>query len=164
MIQVSQAVDIHDAWLPPEPVVEIVPATEEHAAMLGRDLRAQDLASGRNATDAVKDCMSVSRAAWAAVEDGRVVCLWGIVCPSLLGSQAEIWLLCGRRIEAHVVPFLRQAREFVAEMQQQYPRLEANVAVRNRAALRFAGWLGFRRMGEFTIDGHRFASFERREA
>lgn len=147
------------------PMVEIVPATEEHALEMAQWLRPEDAASGRDPVEAVSLCMEASRAAWAAVEGGRVICLWGVCCPSLLGSTAELWLLGSRRLEDYPLQFLRHAREFVAEMQQQYPRLEINVHVKYRRALRFARWLGFDRRGEFTIDGHKFASFawERRE-
>jgi len=150
-----------DGWLPPLDV-EILPATAEHAAAIARDLRPMDIPCGKNAAEAVQNCLSVSRAAWAAVDEaGRVICVWGIVCPSLLGARAEIWLLASRRIENYLVRFARQASGFVAEMQHQYPRLEANVAASNRVALRFVRWLGFSRSGEFVIDGHKFVSFSR---
>lgn len=160
MIQADH-IEAQDAWLPPLEV-EIVPATLEHARAISADLRPMDLPCGRNATESVANCLSVSRSAWAATDEaGRVICMWGLVCPSLLGARAEIWLLASRRVEDYLVRFARQARDFVAEMQHQYPRLEANVAASNHVAVRFVRWLGFRPCGEFTIDGHRFLSFER---
>ena len=161
MIPVEASDGLGDWFRAVPPQVEILPATLEHARAIADDLRRGDIACGLNATDAVLTCMNASRAAWAAVVGDRVICIWGVASPSLVGAQAEIWLLTGRKVEEYAFQFLRHARAFVAEMQQQYPRLEANVDVNYTQALRFARWLGFRWKGEITVNGHRFAHYER---
>lgn len=150
-------------------VAEVVPAEEAHVdAMLGR-IRQADIdelwASNRvTPEEALRAGLRLSTSVWTGMVDGRPICMFGVVPASLLGGVGVPWMIGTTDIERHQHAFLRRCRPHVAHMRRLYTHLANMVDARNRVAMRWLRWLGFR-LGEpvpHGPDGLPFRPFEMR--
>ena len=129
-------------------MIEIVPATLDHAADLAPRLRALDLAeieaaSGRPVTEVL--ARSVERAMWseALMVDGKVEALGGLGTLSVMFGPGVPWLIGSDRLTERKRWFLAQSRRQVGRMLASYGVLVNYVDARNASALLFLRWLGF---------------------
>lgn len=127
-------------------VVEIVPATIEHAERIvlrpgdARELKALGI------TMPEAFMFSTARPIWAETYliDGEVAAMVGLSARlSLLGDRGEPWLLTGLPVDRHPKTFLRETRAGVARMRAQFPVLANWVHAEYRQAIRWLRWLGF---------------------
>ena len=135
--------------------VSVVPVTDAHLQQLAPHLRPADVAEvdascGLAPLEALRASVAVSEEAWAGLVDGEVVAVFGVApaagaASSLLtGPEAHVvWLLTGMAVHKHAVTFARCSRLVLAALLSRYPALCNAVDARNRAALRWATWLGF---------------------
>lgn len=137
-------------------MISIVPATEEHARVLARTLRDGDrmeiAALGVPAEQVIAAHVRQSLRAWTALDDGVPVFIWGFRTQSLIAHTAMLWALSAKGVERHKRALMEYSRDFVAVMQQRFPRLEAVVALDYPAAVRWLKWLGFQ-SGDIVLIG-----------
>lgn len=129
-------------------VIDVIPATVEHARALAPRMRAADAAevwaSGRlTPLEALERSLALSPLAWAGTVDGEPACVFGAASTSLLGGDGVPWLLGSDAIERHQRAFLRRNREYVRQMQAAFPTLRNMVDARNATSIRWLRWLGF---------------------
>lgn len=55
--------------------------------------------------------------------DGRLLCLVGLVPPSMISDTAYIWCYDTAEVQQHKVMFGRYARRLVAQLRQKYSRI-----------------------------------------
>lgn len=79
---------------------------------------------------------------WLGFIDGKLVCTWGLVPPSLLSNNAYLWLYTTGAIERHEFTFVRQSQIAVKEMLQRYPVIVGHALVGNDRGIRWLKWLG----------------------
>jgi hypothetical protein len=126
-------------------VIEIVPATLEHARAIDlRDADAREIAAHGLSKEAGLS-FSLDRALWADayLVDGKVAALLGCGTTSLLGGHATPWLITGKPVERVRKSFARLAREKIAELRERYPLMINYVHADYADALKFMAWLGF---------------------
>jgi hypothetical protein len=129
-------------------LVEVVPATQVHVAMVGPNLREADreevIASGLwNWAAAVRISVGLSCESWAGVVDGVPVCVFGISAGSEMSNSAVPWLLATCDMERYQWPFLRRNKSMVESWLSRYDLLENYVDCRNTVSQRWLRWLGF---------------------
>ena len=127
-------------------VGEATPADVEAVAA---DLRPQDLreiaaTSTSDACTAVRQAFEVSRKTWAGRVDEATVCLIGICTPELLSGRSYPWFYGTNKLLAHRSAFLRRAKPFARMMHEEAGTLVNWVDVRNRKAILWLGWMGFK--------------------
>jgi hypothetical protein len=129
-------------------VIEIVPATLEHAADLAPRLRAADrqeieAMSGRDPAEALAH--SIGRGLWseALMIDGQVEALGGLGTVSMLFGPGVPWLMGSDRLTERARWFLRESRRQVARMRETYGELVNWVDARNTLSVRYLERLGF---------------------
>lgn len=133
-------------------VVELVPATLEHAASIAARLRQSDrdelAASGFGDVAAtVANGVITSPRSWVLCVDGVPEAIAGVSPVSLLGSLGSPWMVATDVMEAHQRAFLRVSRPVVKEMTRLYGVLVNYVDDRNTVSIRWLKWCGFE-MGE----------------
>lgn len=141
-------------------MLEIVPATIEHAAAI--DLRPGDRREievlGLTMPEAF--AISTSRALWAEtyLVDGAVAAMVGLSVDSVLGGIGAPWLVTGSPVDHHKKLFLRETRAGVERMKAQLPVLRNFVHAEYGECLRWLRWLGFA-IGPPTPRGRHGAPF-----
>ena len=126
-------------------VVEIVPATMEHAQRIVlRPGDARELeALGTTMPEAF--VFSTARPIWAQTYliDGEIAAMVGLSVNSLLAGRAEPWLVTGLPVDRHPKLFLKETRAGVDRMRGQFPILTSWVHAEYHQAIRWLRWLGF---------------------
>lgn len=126
--------------------VVLVPATKQHARVLGRTMRAQDRAEvrasgGMTPEQAVRSSINRSVEAWSAfVGDGELVGMFGV---SPLPGGAAPWLLTSDVVDRYPMTFWKASRRIVEYLRVKYPMLVNRIDARYEQALRWARRLGF---------------------
>lgn len=116
---------------------------------------------GLSPIGALVNSVVASREPMAALADGEVMALFGICeCRDF----AMPWLMGATGIERFHVPFLRRSRAWVQEAHRRYPLLMNWVDARNKASIRWLGWLGFTIYDPepYGLEGRPFHRFEMR--
>lgn len=147
-------------------MIEVVVATQEHAAAMAPVMRQEDaeevVALGMSPIEALSYSLAASRIAHTALIDGKPAAMWGACPESLLGEKALLWMLGTDHVPRNAKALLRMSRAFVAHIQAQYPILECFVDMRYHAAVRWVAWLGFEHAGTATINGMPFVAYQRK--
>lgn len=146
--------------------VQILPATEQHAAEILPHVRQADIDEFHAAAligpeEVLRRSMAASSVCWAGLVDGEVVTIFGVCPASMLTGFGVPWLVGTDRLESVQVTFLRYCRPMLGEMINLYPRLENFVDTRNVAAKAWLHWLGFKLQdaqpyGALQLPFHRF--------
>jgi hypothetical protein len=146
-------------------MIEVVPATLEHAARMAPIMRAEDstevLSLGFSNYDALRHSIEGSFLAEAAIVDGEVGAMWGACAQAYAGNKAFMWMLGTDHVPRNVKALLRGSRSFVAHVHQFYPVLECLVDMRYEKACRWIAWMGFKQLGVAPMNGVPFALCQR---
>lgn len=146
--------------------LKIIEARPEHAVEVAARLRAEDAAEvwaiGRfTPLAAVEQSLDRSMRAWAWIEDGQPVALFGVGVESLIGGVGRPWLLTTAGVAQHRIRLARLSLNALVRIREVRPRLENWVDARYTVCLRYLRWLGFtvhpaEPMGVFGLPFHRF--------
>jgi hypothetical protein len=152
--------------------VDILPASEAHARELAPRMRQADVlevqaSGGYTPLAALLVSLERSEVARAALLDGVVACLWGVVPlrrSALHGRVGGAWLLTSDLLERHPRAFWRHCRRELALLFERFDALTNAMDCRNVAALRWGWRLGFRfeRPEPFGVEGRPFERFHLR--
>lgn len=131
--------------------VDIVPATAEHAAIIGANPREADAAEvrascGLSVDWALRYGLRKATKAWTAVMDGEPVCMFGVNLTSAVTGTGAVWCLGSKAMDRKDVrrEFVRHSPHVLAAVQERFPGALFNwVDVRNNAAIRWLEWMGF---------------------
>ena len=129
-------------------MIEIIPATEEHVQAMRGHIRQADqdeLWDGYEITpdEAMHLGLKMDSPCWAALRDGQVLAVGGIV-PALPGGRSIPWMVGSDRLMGCKREFLEWSRGFVARTRRTYGPLENWVDARNRTAIRWLRAVGFK--------------------
>ena len=148
---------------------EIRSATGNDMVELAMNMREPDIAevwaAGHHTPmQAAHLSLAASRDAQVGLADGKVVCIFGVGSMTALSSTGVPWLLATNELDEHARVFLRMTKYNFAHVMRGYEFLRNHVDVRNKAAIRWLGWLGFRILPAepFGIEGLPFHPFEMR--
>lgn len=75
--------------------------------------------------------------------DGEIVCMFGVCRQNLLGTRGAIWLLGTNLLKRHAIRFLRENKQEVVDLSQNFTIIENYCDARNKLTLRWLKWLGF---------------------
>lgn len=128
--------------------VEIVRFDLSHCDDLATNLREIDrrelyMLSRLEPMPALKLTLAMAVAAWTAIEDGHVICMFGIGRRSQLSEVGVPWLVGTDRIYPHQRRFARQSRDYYARFERAFPKMENYVLAENTVTVRWLKWLGF---------------------
>lgn len=104
----------------------IVRATADHASQLAPFMRKEDrisleMSTGEeHPTDALLVAMESSTEVWAALGDGQVLAVFGLIAPVALADTVQMWVVCHADIGQHTRVFLTTSRKIVKEIVSRY--------------------------------------------
>lgn len=129
-------------------MAEVVPCTREHILNLTPRLRESDReelyeASGNPPESVLMASFECSEEAWAAVEDGFVLCVFGLAPHPQLHEWGVPWMLASEQFYDHTREFTKECREWIDRMHNRYPKLLNMVHIKNVKAVRWLKWCGF---------------------
>ena len=106
----------------------------------------------------VSDAVDNSVFCACATVGGKVMAIWGLVIPQLLGSYAFPWCLTTDlvAVPAHRRNVILLSRFYVRKMLEFAPILVAHVDADHVLAARWLRWLGFDTSQEITVNGFKF--------
>lgn len=108
-------------------------------------------AQGFSPTEALMESLETSTSAWAALEDGLPIAMWGVSAEHVLAPGAVVWCLTGEGVNRNKKAFLRGSRAFVEYLRSTYYDAWNIVDSRYIEAIRWVTWLGFTVCGEVMI-------------
>lgn len=148
------------------PIVEVVPATEEHIQEILPHIRQADAdefwACAMMVPEEVLEYGLIhSSYCWTGLANGEVVAIFGVTPASLLTGYGTPWLVASDRLDKYSRAFVRHSKPLLAGVLQSFPRLENYVDARNIAAKQWLHWLGFKLhdaepVGPFAMPFHKF--------
>ena len=128
------------------PVITIEPVTAAHVLELSRAMRPEGIAElaacGVEPLAALDSSVRMSIAAWAALADGKVAAIYGVV-PFEQPGQGCVWMISGSVFVTYARHFVKIAPAVLDTLLEQVGELINFVDARYGAALRFVRWLGF---------------------
>lgn len=71
-----------------------------------------------------------------------VICLWGLIPPTLLSDQAYLWLYTTPAADAHQFVLVRRGQIEMKKMLELYPRIVGHCEAVAERSIRWLGWLG----------------------
>jgi hypothetical protein len=74
--------------------------------------------------------------------DGKLICLWGLIPPTLLSDQAYLWLYTTPAAEEHQFTLVRRSQIEVKKMLEVYPKIVGHCEVGAERSIRWLKWLG----------------------
>ena len=96
---------------------------------------------------------------WIGSIGEELLCMWGLIPPTLLSDQAYLWLHTTEAVKDHEFMLVRRSQIELAKMLLRFPLIVGHCEVGERQSIRWLRWLGaiFGEPGEkliqFTIRG-----------
>jgi hypothetical protein len=79
---------------------------------------------------------------WSYWVDEGLVCLWGLIAPTILSEEAYLWMLTTEKLDTHTFMFIRHSRLVTEEMLKFYPIIVGHCALTATKAQRWIEWCG----------------------
>jgi hypothetical protein len=87
-------------------------------------------------------CMLMSTDIWAGFVDGGLVCIWGVIPPTLLSQQAYMWLFTTDLIKQHQFLLVRHSQVVIEQVLEEYQSVVGHVIIGSDKSIRWLKWLG----------------------
>ena len=89
-----------------------------------------------------EQCLLLSSDLWAGLVDGKIICIWGLIPPSLLSDNAHLWLYTLEAFAGFEFIFVRHSQRVIEEMLHHYPIITGHTNAALPKAIRWLEWLG----------------------
>lgn len=87
-------------------------------------------------------CLLMSTVIWAGFIDRRLACIWGVIPPTLMSSQAYLWLYTTDVIKGHEFILVRHSQLVIEEILEEYPSIVGHALMGADKSIRWLKWLG----------------------
>jgi hypothetical protein len=87
-------------------------------------------------------CQTLSLESWVGHIDGKFVCAWGVMSPSVLSSEVYLWLYTDGPITTHQFTFIRRSQIFVRDLLKEYEAINGHVKTDAKSSQRWLKFLG----------------------
>lgn len=87
-------------------------------------------------------CLRLSIGAWEGKIEGKTLCMWGLIPPSLMSDQAYLWLYTSPEMDAHKFVLVRYSQRVIEMLLEDFPIIRGQCKIENERAIRWVKWLG----------------------
>lgn len=87
-------------------------------------------------------CQALSGEIWIGSIDGKFVCCWSLIPPSIFSRQAYLWMYHTDEVEQHTFAFVRRSQIEIAKMLERFPTLYGHCKIGEPRSRRWLRWLG----------------------
>ena len=105
------------------------------SSLFGRKMTEQE-------TQNLESCAKYTTTVWAGYIDGDLVCIWGLVPPTLISDIAYLWMHATEKVGDHEFIFVRKSQMVVKGLLKHYPRIVGQCEVGASRSIRWLKWLG----------------------
>ena len=138
--------------------------TLAEAAVSAREIDRQEALyqTGKPLEDALWRTYQMSNGGYAGRLDGELVCVWGVCALAPLEGIGQPWLVATPALDRAAFPFLKQCWYYLNIMKTENDVLWNVVWNRNKAAIQWLTWMGFKMKKPRRVGPYReiFVPFE----
>jgi hypothetical protein len=87
-------------------------------------------------------CLLMSTVIWAGFINDKLACIWGVIPPTLMSSQAYLWLYTTDVIKGHEFILVRHSQLVIDEVLKEYPSIVGHALMGAEKSIRWLKWLG----------------------
>jgi hypothetical protein len=87
-------------------------------------------------------CINMATMIWAGFIDDKLACIWGVIPPTLMSSQAYLWLYTTDTIKEHQFVLVRHSQLVIQELLKEYSSLCGHALLGSEKSIRWLKWLG----------------------
>lgn len=92
--------------------------------------------------DTMHRAMRNSEHVWLCMQDTKIICVWGLIAPTLLSDRAYLWMYTTKHMHEHVFVFIRHSQRALEAALEHYPIIVGHTLIGNTKAVRWLKWLG----------------------
>lgn len=133
-------------------VVHIKPLSEQISQLISFTT---GFSLDHNQVGMLEFCQSMSAEVWSGYVDDKLICCWGLIPPTLLSSQAYLWMHSTPAIREHQFLLVRHSQRIIEKMLDRYDRIVGDCLAGATDSIRWLRWLG----AEFTDSEGPYISF-----
>lgn len=107
------------------------------------------------------DSYRSSEVSYAGFVNGKIACAWGVASGSIIGSQAQIWLLSTDAMGDAPLAVARKTKNELQKLLHYYSYLDNYVDAEYSKCIRWLKWLGFtvEKPQKLGVNGEEFCHF-----
>lgn len=90
----------------------------------------------------LEQCVLLTLSLWVGFYNGGLACVWGLIPPTLMSTQAYLWLYTREDVKEYEFLFVRNSQRAVEQMLEEYPLIVGHTRVGNDKTIRWLRWLG----------------------
>lgn len=102
----------------------------------------QSISFSRVEQETMDFCLNMSVYIWAGYVDEQLACIWGVIPPSLMSTQAYLWLYTTDVIKEHQFLLVRHSQRVIEELLKDYSSIVGHVVIGSDKPFRWLKWLG----------------------
>jgi hypothetical protein len=87
-------------------------------------------------------CLLMSTTIWGGFVDGKVICIWGVIPPTLMSHQAYMWLHVTDALKEHQFILIRHSQMVIEDVLKEHPSIVGHCAMGATKSIRWLKWLG----------------------
>lgn len=91
---------------------------------------------------AFTQCVNMSVEIYQGMVDDVIICVWGLIPPTLLSNQAYLWMYDTDAAQDHQFLFIRYSQRIVEKMLEEYETIVGHAHAENTRGIRWLKWLG----------------------
>ena len=90
----------------------------------------------------IDNAQKLSYTTWAGFHDGKLVCTWGVITPSILSDSVYLWLHTTPVVKDCQFIFVRRSQLFIENLLKEYNYVVGHVRKDEPRSQRWLRWLG----------------------
>jgi len=87
-------------------------------------------------------CLLMSTTIWGGYIEDKLICIWGVIPPTLMSYQAYLWLYTTDHLKEHQFIFVRHSQLVIEQVLKEYPSIVGHVVIGADKSIRWLKWLG----------------------
>lgn len=95
-----------------------------------------------NAVEMLEFCHQMSVETWTMWADEVLIACWGLIPPSMLSTQAYLWMHSTPAVREHQFLVVRHSQRIMERMLLRYPKIIGHCRKDAKDSIRWLRWLG----------------------
>lgn len=87
-------------------------------------------------------CQAMSAESWSGYVGEKLICCWGLIPPSILSTQAYLWMHSTPAVRDHQFLLVRHSQRIIESALDRYPTIIGHCITEAEDSIRWLRWLG----------------------
>jgi hypothetical protein len=84
----------------------------------------------------------LSQSTYHGVVDGKVICCWGLIPPTILSDKVYLWLYTTTEVDKHQFILVRRSQMVIQDLLKEFSTIVGHCYIDNERGKRWIRWLG----------------------